>query len=136
MLTGREDTDLVFDAIKSGASGYLAKGQISGGKLSVAITEVAAGAPSACQIFTLETASTLVSALVAFQDGNMRRFYTTYFDAAWAHYSPGVALLFEATRLSLAEGLGCDYMTGEQEYRRRRGMAVQRSSAAPSVARD
>ena len=43
MLTGREDTDLVFDAIKSGASGYLAKGQISGGKLSAAITEVAAG---------------------------------------------------------------------------------------------
>jgi len=83
------------------------------------ITEVAAGAPSACQIFTLETASTLVSALVAFQDGNMRRFYTTYFDAAWAHYSPGVALLFEATRLSLAEGLGCDYMTGEQEYKLR-----------------
>src|SRR5438094_241381 len=26
MLTGREDTDLVFDAIKSGASGYLVKG--------------------------------------------------------------------------------------------------------------
>jgi len=80
---------------------------------------VAGEAPAQCQIFTLETASTLVAALVTFQDGNVRRFYTTYFNPAWGHYSPGLALLFEATRLSLAEGLICDYMTGEQGYKLR-----------------
>ncbi len=77
------------------------------------------GAPAQCQIFTLETTSTLVAALVTFQDGKVRRFYTTYFNPAWGEYSPGLALLFEATRLSLVEGLACDYMTGEQDYKLR-----------------
>jgi len=80
---------------------------------------VTAGAPAQCHIFILETASTLVAALVTFHDGNVRRFYTTYFNPAWGHYSPGLALLFEATRLSLVEGLTCDYMTGEQDYKLR-----------------
>ena len=80
---------------------------------------VAGGAPAECQIFTLETASTLVAALVTFQDGKVRRFYTTYFNPTWGEYSPGLALLFEATRVSLAEGLSCDYMTGEQGYKLR-----------------
>ena len=83
------------------------------------ILAVAGDAPTQCQIFTLETTSTLVAALVAFQDGEVRRFYTTYFNPEWGHYSPGLALLFEATRLSLAEGLSCDYMTGEQGYKLR-----------------
>jgi CelD/BcsL family acetyltransferase involved in cellulose biosynthesis len=60
-----------------------------------------------------------VAALVTFQDGKVRRFYTTWFDPQWSRHSPGVALLFEATRLSLAEGLTCDYMTGEQDYKLR-----------------
>lgn len=80
---------------------------------------VAVAAESPCDVFTLESAGTLVAALVTFRDGNTRRFYTTYFDRAWAHYSPGVALLFEATRRTLAEGLDCDYMTGEQPHKLR-----------------
>lgn len=76
-------------------------------------------APEQCQIFTLESGTTLVAALVTFRESNVRRFYTTYFDPAWARYSPGLALLFEATRLSLDEGLLCDYMTGEQDYKLR-----------------
>jgi DNA-binding NarL/FixJ family response regulator len=43
MLTGREDTNLVFESIKSGASGYLLKDRISVGELSAAIADVAAG---------------------------------------------------------------------------------------------
>jgi CelD/BcsL family acetyltransferase involved in cellulose biosynthesis len=80
---------------------------------------VAANAPSACQTFTLESPSTLVAAIVTLEDGGVRRFYTTWFHPAWSRYSPGVALLFEATRLSLAEGLDCDYMTGAQDYKLR-----------------
>ena len=80
---------------------------------------VAAAAMTPCDVFTLESAGTLVAAIVTFRDRETRRFYTTYFDRAWAHYSPGVALLFEATRASLAEGLHCDYMTGEQPHKMR-----------------
>lgn len=80
---------------------------------------VAVAAISACDIFALESAATLVAAIVTFRDGDTRRFYTTYYDHAWAHFSPGVALLFEATRLSLAEGLDCDYMTGGQTHKTR-----------------
>jgi len=43
MLTGHEDTNLVFEAIKSGASGYLLKDRISVGELSAAIADVASG---------------------------------------------------------------------------------------------
>jgi CelD/BcsL family acetyltransferase involved in cellulose biosynthesis len=80
---------------------------------------VAAKGPSACRVFTLETPSALVAALVTFEDRGVRRFYTTWFNAMWTRYSPGVALLFEATRFSLAEGLACDYMTGEHDYKLR-----------------
>lgn len=80
---------------------------------------VAAAATTPSDVFTLETASTLVAALVTFRDGCTRRFYTTYYDRSWAHFSPGIAVLFEATRLSLAEGLDCDYMTGEQAHKLR-----------------
>ena len=65
-----------------------------------------------CKIYALEQAEELVAAVLTFRDGGIRRFYTIYFDPAWAHYSPGQALLFEATALSLEEGLSCDYMTG------------------------
>ena len=70
-----------------------------------------------CDVYTLSQGSTLVAALVTFRDGNIRRFYTTYYDHSWAHFSPGIVLLFEATRLSLEEGLNCDYMTGEQPHK-------------------
>jgi len=73
-----------------------------------------------CEVFTLETeAGTLVSGMVTFRDGGMRRCYTTYFHPEWARHSPGVALLYEVTARSLAAGLGCDYLTGEYPYKLR-----------------
>ena len=42
-----------------------------------------------------------------------------YHDHRWAHYSPGVALIYEISRRSLAESLDCDYMTGEQPHKLR-----------------
>ena len=73
-----------------------------------------------CQVFTLEDGvGCIVAGLVTFLDGGIRRFYTIYFDPEWAVYSPGVALVFEATALSLEQGLSCDYMTGEYPYKLR-----------------
>ncbi len=72
-----------------------------------------------CEIFTYESAGELVAALVTFRDGNVRRFYTTYFDQRWAKESPGQVLLFEVTAETLREGLECDYMTGEYMYKNR-----------------
>lgn len=80
---------------------------------------IAACGLGTCDVFTLETAGSLVAALVTFRDGVVRRFYTTYYDYAWAHFSPGVALLYEVTRNSLTQGLDCDYMTGEQPHKMR-----------------
>lgn len=74
---------------------------------------------NACEIFTLEHGSTVAAALVTFRDGNFRRFYTTYYDHAWARYSPGVTLLFEISRRSIEQGLDFDFMTGEQGYKLR-----------------
>ena len=81
---------------------------------------VAALEAEKCQVFTLEdTVGCIVSGLVTFLDAGIRRFYTIYFDPKWAVYSPGVALVFEATALSLEQGLSCDYMTGEYPYKLR-----------------
>jgi CelD/BcsL family acetyltransferase involved in cellulose biosynthesis len=79
----------------------------------------AAMAGPACEIFTLQKHDLLIAGLVTFRDGPLRRFYTTYFNPEWARYSPGQALLYEATARSLAEGLSCDYMTGEYAYKAR-----------------
>lgn len=73
----------------------------------------------AADIYTLEHGSTLVSALITLRDGNVRRFYNTYHDQRWSKYSPGVALLYEVTRLALEDGLDCDYMTGTQAHKTR-----------------
>ncbi len=75
--------------------------------------------PAAIDMYTFETAGAVVAAMVTLRDGGVRRFYTTWFDEAWARYSPGTALLFEVTRQSLAEGLDCDYMTGTQFHKQR-----------------
>ena len=75
--------------------------------------------PQDFEIFTLETTTALVAAIVTLRDRDVRRFYTTYYDTAWAPMSPGAALLFEVTRLALQDGLSCDYMTGEQPYKLR-----------------
>ena len=81
---------------------------------------VAAIEAEKCQVFTLEDAGgCIVAGLVTFLDGDIRRFYTIYFNPGWAVYSPGVALVFEATALSLEQGLSCDYMTGEYPYKLR-----------------
>ena len=79
---------------------------------------------SACEIFTYESAGTLVAAIVTFRDLNVRRFYTIYFNQGWARYSPGTVLLYEVTRRSLATGLDCDYMTGEHGYKLRFATSV------------
>ena len=79
---------------------------------------------SNCEIFTFEKGSDIIAALVAFRDGNYRRFYTTYYDRQWARYSPGIELLFEATRRSLQEQVDFDFMTGEQPYKMRIATAV------------
>jgi len=73
-----------------------------------------------CDVFTLQSAEgDLVAGIVTFRDGGARRFYTIYFNPAWARFSPGVVLLYEVTARSLAEGLSCDYMTGEYPYKMR-----------------
>ena len=73
-----------------------------------------------CEVFTLEKdGGALIAGLVTFRDGDIRRFYTIYFHPDWARYSPGIALLYEVTARSLAEGLSCDYMTGEYPYKLR-----------------
>ena len=84
------------------------------------IVAAAALEGSGCELFTLDSKDgALVSGLLTFRDVDVRRFYTVYFDPEWARYSPGVALLYEVTALSLREGLSCDYMTGEQPYKLR-----------------
>ena len=83
------------------------------------MVQAAALAPAAADVFTFEILGAMIAALVTLRDGHVRRFYTTWFDDAWAHYSPGTALLFEVTWRSLAEGLECDYMTGTQRQKLR-----------------
>jgi CelD/BcsL family acetyltransferase involved in cellulose biosynthesis len=83
------------------------------------MTFAAQGKAAHCEIFMFEKESEIVAAIVTFRDRAIRRFYTAYYDQAWARWSPGAALLFEATRLSLEERLACDYMTGEQTYKLR-----------------
>jgi CelD/BcsL family acetyltransferase involved in cellulose biosynthesis len=75
--------------------------------------------PAACDIFAYQANGRLVAALLTFRDRRVRRFYTIWFDPAWAKLSPGTALIYEITRRSLAAGLDCDYMTGEQPHKMR-----------------
>ncbi|MFB3917667.1 MAG: GNAT family N-acetyltransferase [Terriglobales bacterium] len=83
------------------------------------ITRAAAMQPERCDVFTLESLGATVAGLITFRDGGVRRFYTVYFDPAFARSSPGTVLIYEATRQSLAAGLDCDYMTGEQPHKTR-----------------
>ena len=75
--------------------------------------------PRRFEIFTLESGSRLAAALVILRDGLFRRFYTGWFDPSLEKFSPGMTLIFEVSRQSLAAGLDCDYMTGEQAYKMR-----------------
>lgn len=80
---------------------------------------VAALRPDRCEIFSLQNGSSVIAALVTFRDRNVRRLYTVYFNQEWARHSPGQLLVYEVTRRSLAAGLDCDYMTGEQPHKTR-----------------
>lgn len=75
--------------------------------------------PEYFDIFTLECGSDIAAALVTLRDGQVRRFYTGWFAPEMGKHSPCLSLIYEATRQSLAEGLDCDYMTGEQPYKLR-----------------
>ncbi len=75
--------------------------------------------PEAFEIFTLEHGSSLAAALVTLLEPGVRRFYTGWFSAELEKHSPALTLIYEVTRQSLAAGLNCDYMTGEQPYKMR-----------------
>jgi CelD/BcsL family acetyltransferase involved in cellulose biosynthesis len=124
--------------LKAEQAGAISGGNLFADPLRREFMVAIAGAESGCEIFTLESGGTLVSALVTFRDGLVRRFYTIYHDRAWAHESPGVALLVEVTRHTLAEGLDCDYMTGEQPHKTRFATDVvplyRVQASAPQVA--
>jgi CelD/BcsL family acetyltransferase involved in cellulose biosynthesis len=79
---------------------------------------------SACEIFTFESAGSLIASLVTFREEQVRRFYTVQFDPAWAKYSPGMVLIYLVTQDSLRHGLDCDYMTGEHAYKMRFATSV------------
>jgi len=72
-----------------------------------------------CTIWTYEVQGELAAALVTFQDGYCRHFYTIHHDRKWERLSPGQVLIFDVTRESLAEGLDVDFMTGEYPYKNR-----------------
>jgi CelD/BcsL family acetyltransferase involved in cellulose biosynthesis len=89
------------------------------------MSAVAANDPHNEEVFTFEMAGKCIAALVALREHRSRRFYTIWFDRQWARYSPGITLIYEVTRHSLAEGLNCDYMTGEQDYKMRLATSVE-----------
>ena len=75
--------------------------------------------PDVFEIFTLAKDGTMAAAVVTLRDGRWRRFYTGWFAPEHEKHSPALALIYELTRQSLAAGLDCDYMTGEQAYKMR-----------------
>ncbi len=83
------------------------------------LVSAAAKMPHVFEIFTLENGETMAAAVVTLRDAGWRRFYTGWFAAEYQKHSPALALIFEVTRQSLAQGLDCDYMTGEQPYKLR-----------------
>jgi len=71
------------------------------------------------EIFTLEDEVAMGAAVVTLREESCRRFYTGWFSPELEKHSPALSLIYEITRQSLAEGLDCDYMTGEQPYKLR-----------------
>jgi len=82
-----------------------------------AVLKMAASAET--ELFTLEREGDLVAAVLTFLDGNVCRFYGTYYDEQWARYSPGVSLLYRVIQQAQARRLDFDFMTGEQAYKLR-----------------
>jgi len=75
--------------------------------------------PDVFEIFTLENGGHRAATVVTLREDKCRRFYTGWFADEYQKHSPALALIYEITRQSLAEGLDCDYMTGEQPYKLR-----------------
>lgn len=75
--------------------------------------------PHRVEIFTLEDGSRLGAALVTLLDPGVRRFYTCWFSAEISKHSPALSLIYEVSKRSLADGMDCDYMTGDQPYKLR-----------------
>jgi CelD/BcsL family acetyltransferase involved in cellulose biosynthesis len=102
---------------------YQLKGKSEAGSLFVdsprveAVVQIAASVNS--DLFTLENDGELVAAILTFVDGNVCRFYGTYYDARWAVFSPGITLLYKVIRQAQQQGLDFDFMTGEQLYKLR-----------------
>ena len=83
------------------------------------LLDIYSALPQATQVNTLERDGHVIAAAIAFHDRKWLRFYTNWFDPEWKHFSPGMVLLYEMTRRALADGLSCDYLTGEQPYKLR-----------------
>lgn len=83
------------------------------------MVNAAAMLPDVFEIFTLEDEASICAAIVTLREGSCRRFYTGWFAPELEKHSPALSLIYEITRQSLAEGLDCDYMTGEQAYKMR-----------------
>lgn len=83
------------------------------------LVEAFAALKSDVEITTIERQGQIISAAIALRDRGHLRFYTNWYDTGWAHYSPGMVLLYEMTRRALDAGRACDYMTGEQPYKLR-----------------
>jgi CelD/BcsL family acetyltransferase involved in cellulose biosynthesis len=75
--------------------------------------------PKVFEISALENGGRGAAAVVTLRDRGCRRFYTGWFAPEYQKHSPALALIYEITRQSLAQGLDCDYMTGEQPYKMR-----------------
>jgi CelD/BcsL family acetyltransferase involved in cellulose biosynthesis len=104
---------------------YSAKAEQSGSSLfhdseRIEFMVSAAGLmPDVFEVFTLENGGTMAAAVVTLRDDRWRRFYTGWFAPEYEKHSPALALIYEITQRSLAAGLDCDYMTGEQPYKMR-----------------
>jgi len=83
------------------------------------LVQAAALLPDRFEIFTLEDECSIGAVIVTLRDNSCRRFYTGWFAPELEKHSPALSLIYEITRRSLAEGMDCDYMTGEQGYKRR-----------------
>jgi len=117
-LHSGEERELVAEIYRRKAAQDIA-GNLFADPLRVEFGMAAAAMDSGCEVFTLETGTALLAALLTYRDGGVRRLYTTWYDPQWAKYSPGNALLFEVARRSLEQGMECDLMTGEQPHKAR-----------------
>ena len=88
------------------------------------MVEMAAQEDARCDVYGFEMDGSIISSLITFRDEApgarpVRRYYTTTFDPRRARLSPGIALLYEVARQSLAEGIDVDFQTGEQFHKSR-----------------